>query len=152
MNEALSKLFDLDFRIAQVQEPDPEVEEGLVLRTEPAAGSLLRGREIVTVYASSGVARVPVPSVVGLLADSARQQLTASGFEVQIDFIEVENPADINKVIDQTPPANIELREGESVRIIVGLEPPPEETTTTTTTAATTTTTAATTTTTAAPG
>lgn len=151
LNEALAKLFDLDFRITQVEEPDPEVEEGLVLRTEPAAGSLLRGREIVTVYVSTGVARVPVPSVIGLLADSARQQLTASGFEVQIDFIEVEDPADINKVIDQTPPANIELREGESVRIIVGLEPPPEETTTTTTEAATTTTTS-TTTTTAAPG
>lgn len=152
--EALNRLFELDFRITQVEEADPLVEEGLVLRTEPPAGSLLRGREIVTVFVSSGVARKPVPSVIGLLADSARQQLMASGFEVQIDFIEVADPTDVNKVVDQTPPANIELREGESVRIIVGLEPPPEETTvppTTPTTAATTTTTT-TTTTTAAPG
>lgn len=152
--EALNRLFELDFRITQVEEADPLVEEGLVLRTDPPAGSLLRGREIVTVFVSSGVARKPVPSVIGLLADSARQQLMASGFEVQIDFIEVADPTDVNKVVDQTPPANIELREGESVRIIVGLEPPPEETTvppTTPTTAATTTTTT-TTTTTAAPG
>ena len=148
LNEALAKLFDLDFRTIAVEEPDPTVEEGLVIRTEPPAGSLLRGGEIVTVYVSSGVALVPVPSVVGLLADSARQQLSASGFEVQIDFIEVEDPADINRVIDQTPPANIELPEGASVRIIVGLEPPPEETTTTTTEAATTTTPTTTTTTT----
>ena len=135
----------------QVEEPDPLVEEGLVLRTEPEAGSLLRGREVVTLYVSSGIARKPVPSVVGLLADSARQTLTASGFEVQIDFIEVDNPNDVNRVVEngQTPPANTELREGETVRIVVGLEPPPEETTTTTTTAAPTTTT--TTTTTAAP-
>lgn len=155
-NEALNRLFELDFRITQVEEADPEVEEGLVLRTEPIAGSLLRGREIVTVYVSTGIARKPVPSVVGLLADSARQQLMASGFEVQIDFIEVELATDVNRVVDQTPPANIELREGESVRIIVGLEPPPEETTvaptTTTTAATTTTTTTSTTTTTVADG
>jgi beta-lactam-binding protein with PASTA domain/predicted Ser/Thr protein kinase len=155
LNEALNKLFELDFRITQIEEPDPQVEEGLVLRTEPPAGSLLRGGEIVTLYVSSGVARVPVPSVVGLLADSARQQLTASGFKVQIDFIEVEDLTQVNKVVDQTPPANIELPEGETVRIIVGLEPPPEETTTTvapTTTTAAATTTAAPTTTTVADG
>lgn len=151
LTEALNKLFELDFRITQIEEPDPEVEEGLVLRTEPAAGALLRGREIVTVYVSSGVARKPVPSVIGLLADSARQQLSASGFEVQIDFIEVDDPSQVNKVIDQNPPANIELREGESVRIIVGLEPPPPETTTTTTTTTTAAPTSSTTTT-AAPG
>ena len=152
--EALPTLFELGFRITQIEEPDPEVEEGLILRTEPLAGSLLRGGEIVTLYVSSGVARKPVPSVVGLLADSARQQLTASGFEVQIDFIEVEDVGEINRVQDQTPPANIELEEGEIVRIIVGLEPPPEETTTTeaptTTESTTTTTTTSTTTTTVA--
>ncbi len=157
-NDALNRLFELDFRITQIEEPDPVVEEGLVLRTEPPAGSLLRGKEIVTVYVSSGVARKAVPSVVGLLADSARQQLMAAGFEVEIDFIEVDDPTLINRVVPdgQTPPANIELREGETVRIIVGLEPPPEETTTTaaptTTTAAPTTTTAAPTTTTAGGG
>lgn len=152
LTDALNKLFELDFRIQQVEEPDPLVEEGLVLRTEPEAGSLLRGREIVTLYVSSGVARKPVPSVVGLLADSARQTLTASGFEVQIDFIEVDDPSDVNRVVEngQTPPANTELREGETVRIVVGLEPPPEETTTTTTAAPTTTTAAPTTTTTTA--
>ncbi len=142
-NEALNELFALEFRTIRVDEADPEVEEGLVLRTEPEAGSLLRGDEIVTIYVSSGVARVAVPDVRTLLADSARQQLTASGFEVRIDFIEVEDPTQINRVIDQTPPPNIELREGEPVTIVVGLEPPPEETTTTTTAAPETTTTTA---------
>lgn len=142
-NEALNQLFELDFRTSRVDEADPEVEEGLVLRTEPEAGSLLRGREIVTIYVSSGIAKVPVPDVKTLLADSARQQLTASGFEVLIDFIEVEDPAQVNRVVDQTPPPNIELREGEAVTIVVGLEPPPEETTTTTVAPETTTTTAA---------
>ena len=148
---AINELFDLGFRISRVDEADPEIAEDLVLRTEPEAGSLLRGDEIVTVYVSSGVAKIKVPSVEGLLADSARQQLTANGFEVLIDFIEVTDPAQVNKVVAQTPPANVELREGETVTIVVGLEPP-EESTTTTTVASTTTTTAATTTTTEADG
>lgn len=152
-NEVLNELFELDFRMSRVSEPDPVVEEGLVLRTEPEAGSLLRGGEIVTVYVSSGIARITVPPVEGLLADSARQQLTASGFEVLIDFTEVDDPALVNRVVPngQTPPANTELREGEAVTIVVGLEPTetttttaaPDDATTTTTTAPTTTTTTA---------
>ena len=81
----------------------------------------------------------------GLLADSARQTLVAQGFEVLTDFFAVDDPNDVNKVVSQTPPPNIELPEGSSVTIVVGQEPPPEETTTTTT-AATTTTVATTTT------
>jgi beta-lactam-binding protein with PASTA domain len=104
----------------------------------------------VAIYVSTGVLRVPVPSVTGLLADSARQQLTAIGFEVLIDFIPAETPDQINRVVAQTPPANIELREGEAVTIVIGIEPEPEETTTTT--PAVTTTTVATTTTTVADG
>ena len=149
--EALNQLFDLDFRFTQIEESDPEVAEGIILRTEPAAGSLLRGGELVTIYVSSGVARVLVPNLEGLLADSARQQLVAQGFEVLTDFFPVENPNDVNRVIDQSPPPNIELPEGSVVTIVVGQEPPPEETTTTTV-ASTTTSEATTTTTTEADG
>ena len=124
-NEALDDLFELDFRTSRVDEADPEVEEGVVLRTEPEAGSLLRGREIVTIFVSSGVAKINVPSVEGLGVDSARQALIASGFEVLIEFIEVEDEADVNRVLasGQSPPANTELREGDPVTITVGLAP-----------------------------
>ena len=132
--EALNELFELDFRTSRVDEADPTVEEGLVIRTEPEAGSLLRGREIVTIFVSSGVARISVPPVEGLLVDSARQTLTASGFDVAVEFIEVDDPAQENRVVSggQTPPANVELREGDLVTIVVG-QPPAEEATTTTT-------------------
>ncbi|MGI9607463.1 MAG: Stk1 family PASTA domain-containing Ser/Thr kinase [Acidimicrobiales bacterium] len=143
LSDALTELIELEFRFTQIDEADPEVEEGLVLRTEPEAGSLLRGGELVTVYVSSGVAQVPVPSVIGLLADSARQQLVASGFVVEVELEPTTDPEQFNKVIDQSVPANFEVEEGSTVRIIVGQEPPPEETTTTTTTTSTTTTTVA---------
>ncbi len=126
-NTALEQLFELDFRTAVVEEASEDVEEGLVIRTEPEAGSLLRGREIVTIFSSSGVALVPVPSVIGLLPDTARQQLVASGFEVEIDFEPAANPNDINRVLAQSPDANIEQQAGELVRIVVGAEPEEEE-------------------------
>ena len=131
--EAIDDLFELDFRTSRIDEPDPEVPEGIVLRTEPEANSLLRGRETVTIFVSSGVAKIAVPSVEGLLVDSARQALTSSGFEVLIEFVEVEDPSQFDRVIPagQTPPANVELSEGEAVTIVVGLEPVESETTTT---------------------
>ena len=119
---AIEALFDLDFRTSFVEEPSNEVEAGLVLRTDPPAGSLVRGGEIVTVFQSSGVASTPVPSVLGLLPDTARQQLVASGFEVETEFELAANPNDINRVVGQSPAANIELEEGSVVRIVVGVE------------------------------
>ena len=132
-NEALNELFERDFRTSRVDEADPTVEEGLVIRTEPDAGSLLRGGEIVTIFVSSGVARISVPPVEGLLVDSARQTLTASGFEVAVEFIEVTEPSQENRVVvgGQTPPANVELREGDLVTIVVGQAPAATTTTTT---------------------
>ena len=121
-NDALEQLFELDFRTAIVEEASEDVEEGLVLRTEPEAGALVRGGDVVTIFQSTGVARVAVPSVVGLLPDTARQQLVASGFEVEILFEPAGNPNDINRVLRQRPNANVEQREGEVVRIFVGEE------------------------------
>ena len=120
---ALNQLTELDFLTAIIEEASEEIEEGLVLRTEPEAGSLVRGGETVTIFQSTGIALVPVPSVVGLLPDTARQQLVASGFEVEIDFEPAANPNDINRVLAQSPDANIDQREGDVVRIVVGAEP-----------------------------
>ena len=130
-NNALTELFDLGFRTTRVDESDPEVEEGLVIRTEPEAGSLLRGDEIVTIFVSSGLEQIAVPPVEGLLVDSARQTLIALGFEVVEDREEVDNPDQVNTVVAQTPPANIELGEGGTVTIVIGIEPAEDDTTTT---------------------
>ena len=131
-NDALSDLFELDFRTTVIDEADPELEEGLVIRTEPAAGSLLRGGENVTIFVSSGVEQILVPRVEGLLADSARQSLIALGFEVIEDRQEVDDPARVNTVIAQSPPPDIQLGSGETVTIVIGIEAEGDDDTTTT--------------------
>ena len=127
----MTELFDLGFRTTRVDESDPEVESGLVIRTEPPAGSLHRGDEIVTIFVSSGLEQVAVPSVQGLLVDSARQTLIALGFEVVEDQQETDNPDEVNTVLAQTPPANIEVDEGGTVTIVIGIEAEVDDTTTT---------------------
>lgn len=136
--DALNELFGLDFRINQITEASDVVEEGFVIRSEPDAGALVRGGETVTLVVSSGVAKVTVPSVINLLPDSARAQLESSNFVVEVDFEPTDDPSKVNRVIDQSPAANLEVDEGTLVRIVIGQEPPPEETTTTTAAPATT--------------
>jgi serine/threonine-protein kinase len=60
----------------------PEVEQGLVLRTEPDAGdSLLRGSE-VTLVLSAGPAEIATVDVVGQAQDQATQSLLDAGYLV----------------------------------------------------------------------
>lgn len=120
---AIDQLFELDFRTQIVEEASEDVREGFVIRTDPEAGSLVRGGGTVIIIQSTGIALVPVPAVVGRVADAAQEQLTASGFEVEIIFEAVANPNDHNRVIRQTPDENVDLEESGVVQIVVGEDP-----------------------------
>ena len=65
------------------QENSDEVKEGLVIRTEPAAGEQLYRGQTVTIYISSGPEQVlkSVPNVIGANWTGALSILTQNGFE-----------------------------------------------------------------------
>ena len=65
------------------QENSDEVKEGLVIRTEPAAGEQLQRGQTVTIYVSAGPEQVlkSVPNVIGANWVSAMNILTQNGFE-----------------------------------------------------------------------
>ena len=64
---------------------DNDVAEGLVIRTEPAAGAEVRRGAEVVVVVSRGPDLVEVPRVRGLTVEDATDVLTDAGFEVEID-------------------------------------------------------------------
>lgn len=129
-------------------ESSSEVPEGLVIRSDPEAGTEVSIDRQVILYISDGPETELVPSVVGLTQAAAEQAITNKGFIPVFEAQEVAaGSPDAGKVISQDPPAGEDLELGAEVIIRVGVEVAP---TTTSTTAATTTTTAATTTTTAA--
>ena len=65
------------------QENHDEIKEGLVVRTEPAAGDPLTRGQTVVIYLSMGpaVKTASVPNVIGMSATNAINTLRASGFD-----------------------------------------------------------------------
>ena len=135
-------LTEAGFRVEPLDEPSETVEAGSVIDTDPVAGTPLEPGDLVTVLVSSGIPLVPVPDVVGLLADSARLQLERDGFVVTVTFEQVpEGSQDVGRVRFQNPPAQLEVDQGSVVEIVVGEAAPATTTTSTSSTTTTTTTT-----------
>ncbi len=124
-------------------EASSDVEKGLVIRTDPPAGTPVPIDRRVILYVSDGPATDSVPPLIGLTQAAAEQAILNRGFEPVIEFVDVlPDSADVGKVTAQDPAANTDLEVGSPVTITIG-----RAVGTTTTTAPTTTTTASTTTT-----
>ena len=137
---------------SQVEEASEEIEEGKVIRTEPAADQLAAVGSQVSIVVSTGLPTVTVPAVTDLFADTAIQTLRNELLDVAVIFEQVPagSPSD-GRVMAQDPAPFEEVEIGLVVTITVGeaaqtTTTRPRPTTTTTTTPPTTTTTTTTTT------
>lgn len=143
---ALSDLIDLTERDAtaalqslglffEIQtEFSDEVDRGRVIRTTPDAGVELAIGATVTLVVSDGPEPVVVPSLIGLTLEAALTRLEQEGLVlVQGSGIEVSNPEQVGRVVEQNPGEGANLLRGDSVLVRVGVAPPPTTTTTATT-------------------
>jgi len=101
--------------------PSNRVREGLVLQQTPAPGSAVETGTIVTLVLSSGPPRETVlaPSVVGARLADARARISEAGLrvgEVRYAFSTAYEP---NVVVEQTPAAGEEVKQGTRVRLVV---------------------------------
>jgi eukaryotic-like serine/threonine-protein kinase len=105
------------------QEASGDVNEGRVIRTEPAAGTPVERGSTVVIVVSSGPQTVPVPDVVGLDEESARSALEGAGFrvEVQTESVPIADPS-AGTVIEQSPQGNSQAEPGATVTITVAQE------------------------------
>jgi len=116
--EARRQLRALGLRSTQrpVESTQPK---GTVVRQSPGPGTALRKGQAVLLTVSTGPARVSVPDVVGLDEASARQELEAAGFDVQV----VDEPTEIvdedGIVLDQDPAGGSSVPKGSVVTITV---------------------------------
>jgi beta-lactam-binding protein with PASTA domain/tRNA A-37 threonylcarbamoyl transferase component Bud32 len=111
-----------------------EVDRGRVIRTTPDAGVELAIGATVTLVVSDGPEPVVVPSLIGLTLDAALTRLEQEGLVlVQGSGIEVSNPEQVGRVVEQNPGEGANLLRGDSVLVRVGVAPPPTTTTTATT-------------------
>jgi eukaryotic-like serine/threonine-protein kinase len=119
-----------------MQERDSDEPAGQVLSTDPSAGDSVPEGSLVTVFYSDGPEEVP--GVIGLKQGQAEQVIRDAGFDPRVvESTDTKQPK--GTVIDQSPGAGEEAREGSPVTIVVSAfekptkspsptQPPPETT------------------------
>ncbi|MDH3247653.1 MAG: Stk1 family PASTA domain-containing Ser/Thr kinase [Acidimicrobiia bacterium] len=105
-------------------EASDEIEAGIVIRTEPAAGEQVpEGTEVTIVY-SLGTNRFGVPNIVGLNQESAESLILEQGFSIGIVTTEANDDiGTIGQVMSQSPAAGERLDEGSPVDFVVSSGP-----------------------------
>ncbi|HUQ40856.1 MAG TPA: Stk1 family PASTA domain-containing Ser/Thr kinase [Acidimicrobiales bacterium] len=121
--EASNRLGQEGFKTAVKREPSDDVEEGRVIRTDPAAGADAPLGSTVTMTVSSGPAEpeeVTVPDTVGMSEEEARNALTSAGFKVRSQDTLATSQDQDGKVLDQSPRGGRSAPKGSTVTIIIG--------------------------------
>jgi serine/threonine-protein kinase len=95
---------------------------GIVASLDPKAGTLVDEGSVVTVRVSKGTQLIPVPDVLEQSEDSARAELEAAGFQVEV----VEAPSSSTPaglVSAQSPDPGVEAARGSTVQITISTGP-----------------------------
>lgn len=126
--EASNVLGQSGFAVTQGTEASTTVEEGRVIRTDPAANTPQPKGATIKLIVSSGPATATVPDTVGLSEANAISTLQSEGFQVSVGEQDTDDPTKDGRVVDQTPEGNTEHEQGSTVTIVVGrlvAGPPP---------------------------
>ena len=118
VTEAMEKAAELDLK---VKEGDPvvseDVEAGLIVSQDPAAGDTVKTKSTITVFVSSGPGDGEVPDVMGYDEEDARSAIEAAGFECEVK--EKSSDANAGEVIGQDPQGGAQAEKGSTVTIMV---------------------------------
>ena len=110
-----------NFVVTLVNEASTTIEQGRVVRTEPAIGAQSPAGSAITVFVSSGGNKVAVPQVEGQTEADAKTLLTNAGLIPEIKYQDV--PAtDVNngKVITQGTDSGTLVEPGFVIRLTIG--------------------------------
>lgn len=100
----------------------PEVPLGLTLGQSPLAGQLALPGDSIRIVVSAGPEERPVPDLVGIRGDRARDVLDAAGFTVVEDTVESDLPAGVVVRLEPRPGTSLALPA--DVAISLSLGPP----------------------------
>jgi serine/threonine-protein kinase len=114
---AEEKLEEAGFKTKSESVHSKDVEEGLVLKSEPSGGETATKGSTVVLKVSSGPKLAKVPVVVGSQRSLAVQQIRGRGFTPSVEEVESKQPE--GQVIRQAPSAGSQLPPGSTVSITV---------------------------------
>ncbi len=109
----------LDLETKRFDESSDQVDEGNVVRTDPAAGTTVEPGQVVKVYVSTGQKMSTVPTLAGLSTDAATTALTTAG--LTLGSVTTRNDPDLSAgtvmSADQTEGSKVAV--GSAVNLIV---------------------------------
>lgn len=120
---ALQRLEADGFVVNPVFENSDEAEQGEVIRTDPPAGTMAEFGSEVDVFVSVGSELIPVPPVVGLQLDDARQAIEDAGLSVGRVTQKPDAEFEVDVVIEQIPDAGVEISAAIPVDLVVSSGP-----------------------------
>lgn len=104
--EAEQQISDANLSVGEVTETfSDETPQGVVLSTDPKAGTTRRPNTRVGIEVSRGP-KIEIPDVIGESEDDARSELTEAGFKVEIASERVFSDEDKGSVAEQDPPSD----------------------------------------------
>ena len=119
VEDARRILSDKGLKLGPITEVESDSDKGVVISSDPAAGSAVSAGTEVSLSISSGLKIVP--QVVGLSEAQARTDLANLGFEVQI--LQQVVTEQIGSVLAQAPKPGTKSSEGALITITVGVPP-----------------------------
>ncbi|MEQ1872921.1 MAG: PASTA domain-containing protein [Ilumatobacteraceae bacterium] len=114
-----------------VQEPSEVIAEGIVIRTDPPAGSELEKGKDITLYVSSGPAPRPLPELVNQTLEQATNTLEGLGLVLVTAEPQFSDTVPLDSIISWTVPdsptlvARDTVTKGTVVQVVVSLGPEP---------------------------
>jgi beta-lactam-binding protein with PASTA domain len=116
-DNARSALEGAGLRVGKITREQSGEAPGTVIEQSPAAGEQVDKGDAVDLTVAQAT---PIPDVVDLTEEEAQAELEEAGFEVTVRDEAITDPADEGIVLDQTPAAGEERRQGSRVTIVVG--------------------------------
>jgi serine/threonine-protein kinase len=116
-DDARSTLEGLGLRVGDVTREESSEAPGTVLEQSPAADEEVDKGSAVDLTVAQATA---IPDVVDLTEEEAQTELEDAGFEVRVRDQEVTDPEQEGVVLEQSPAAGEERRQGSRVTIVVG--------------------------------
>ncbi len=120
VDEASQLIIEAGFVTRQQAEENADVEEGLVIRTDPAANATAAVNSTVTIFYSSGPTTIAIPDVRGQSVNDARNTLAGAGFTGTIqERQEASNDVAEGQVIGTEPGAGQQAPANATITLIV---------------------------------
>ena len=115
--------------VKEVEETSNTVEEGYIIRVDPAVGEEMKTGDTVTLYVSTGPKKAKMPDLLGEDIETALKMLNAAGFSniTYEEYVESEEPKDT--VVEQSVASGEEVPVTTTIVLKLSEGPKPKEVT-----------------------